>query len=328
MTGDIMRIDDKHITLASRLWGEVKIVRAAVCGWMPAAPRGALKRDQRYASLRRTSDSDHLLLLDGDKLSGSMLSTDGRNGGGLFGLSSLSIAVGTNERRTTIPIERIAAANFATPQIETAMPNCWLGFGEGSLLAVTSIMQMDDEVSQIVTVAGAEFNVATSRLVSAAILVQPRHANVRYISELPAIGYKSFPMLTRRYPLGKNSNVLGGRLRSRGTIAMYGLGMHGTSRTAFELPNAYLHFRAEVALDDYAGQLGSVVYRILVECADESEGRRWNLAYTSPVLRGGDDPLPITVDVTDALRILLVTESADRGDVCDHANWLNARLCK
>jgi hypothetical protein len=38
--------------------------------------------------------------------------------------------------------------------------------------------------------------------------------------------------------------------------------------------------------------------------------------------------LPIAVNVTNASRLALVVDAADRGDEGDHADWLNARLIR
>jgi endo-alpha-N-acetylgalactosaminidase len=50
--------------------------------------------------------------------------------------------------------------------------------------------------------------------------------------------------------------------------------------------------------------------------------------FASPILRGGNPPLPVSVDVTDAKKIELIVDYADRADVLGHADWLNARLTK
>jgi alpha-galactosidase len=85
----------------------------------------------------------------------------------------------------------------------------------------------------------------------------------------------------------------------------------------------YRHFVAEIALDDTAGQRGSVIFRVFVA----REGQ-WREALTSGVLRGGDPPQPISVDIAGAQAITLIVDYADQGDELDHANWLDARLVK
>ena len=93
-------------------------------------------------------------------------------------------------------------------------------------------------------------------------------------------------------------------------------------RIAIEFCDEVRH--ADLALDDSAGTRGSVIYRVFLE----REAGDWQSAYESPIVRGGEPPLPLSLDVTGALRLALIVDFADRGDELDHANWLNARLVK
>jgi len=83
-------------------------------------------------------------------------------------------------------------------------------------------------------------------------------------------------------------------------------------------------FQAELAIDETAGLKGSVVFKVLLEGASG----QWRTAYESPVLRGGDLPVAVSIDLKDASRIALLVDFADRGDECDYADWLQARLVR
>jgi hypothetical protein len=48
--------------------------------------------------------------------------------------------------------------------------------------------------------------------------------------------------------------------------------------------------------------------------------------YESPIVRGSNQPIPISVDVAGVQRMALIVDFAERGDALDYANWLNARL--
>ena len=74
----------------------------------------------------------------------------------------------------------------------------------------------------------------------------------------------------------------------------------------------------EIVIDTAAGQ-GSVRFRIFVDGKPK---------FTSDTLRGGDPPLPISIDISDANRIDLLVDFADRADQWDHADWLNARFVR
>ncbi len=60
-----------------------------------------------------------------------------------------------------------------------------------------------------------------------------------------------------------------------------------------------------------------MIFRVLVDGQER---------FTSPIVRGGDAPLPVSVDVRGAKKLELLVDYADRADVLDHADWLDARL--
>jgi hypothetical protein len=85
-----------------------------------------------------------------------------------------------------------------------------------------------------------------------------------------------------------------------------------------EVTRALPPIATEAALDDGAGQRGSVVFRVFVDAEQK---------YASPILRGGDAPLPIAVAIPSTAKSLsLIVDFAERGDELDYANWLYARL--
>ncbi len=78
-----------------------------------------------------------------------------------------------------------------------------------------------------------------------------------------------------------------------------------------------VRFQARVGIDDSTGRRGSVRFRVLVDGREK---------YVSPILRGGEKPVPVEVDLTGAKRLELVVDYADRADVLDRADWLDARI--
>ncbi len=95
--------------------------------------------------------------------------------------------------------------------------------------------------------------------------------------------------------------------------------MHSSSRLTYDLDQPYKQFQAELAIDDATNGGGSVRFRVLVDGREK---------YTSETIRGNTKPVPITVDLTGAKRLELIVDYADRADVLDHADWINARLIK
>jgi len=76
-------------------------------------------------------------------------------------------------------------------------------------------------------------------------------------------------------------------------------------------------FEALLGLDDSTQNQGSVQFRVLLDGQEK---------FKSPVLRGGDPPQPISIDIAGGKKLELILDYADRADVLDHADWLDARL--
>jgi endo-alpha-N-acetylgalactosaminidase len=74
-----------------------------------------------------------------------------------------------------------------------------------------------------------------------------------------------------------------------------------------------------VGVDDSTAAQGSVQFRVLVDGSEK---------FASPILRGGNPPVHVSVDLAGAKKLELVVDYADRADVLDHADWLDARLVK
>ena len=141
---------------------------------------------------------------------------------------------------------------------------------------------------------------------------------VVYLSDLKPASYRHIPYLQLAWPYQADRSVLGGRLRAGGRLYLKGLGMHSPSRITYDLDEPYRRFEAEVAIDAEAGARGSVVFRVFVD----DGGGTWQEQATSEIVRGGEPPVPISVDLTGAKRISLLVDFADRGDELDHADWL------
>lgn len=97
-----------------------------------------------------------------------------------------------------------------------------------------------------------------------------------------------------------------------------GLGAHAHSEILFDLNGEYSLFESEVGVDDsQKGGVGTVIFEVWV---DERK------VYESDVLRAGQDPQKVKVDVFGAKLLKLVAKDADDGNHCDHADWAEARL--
>jgi hypothetical protein len=197
-----------------------------------------------------------------------------------------------------------------------------VGLRDGSLLRAQRLGGEQDSVT-LELATGGKLSASRAAFANALTLIQPL-ASVTYVSDLPPLGDTSIPFLQIAWPPTRDLNVHGGRLRSSGTIYAKGLGMRSSSRSAFRLDADYATFQSEVALDDQAGRGGSVIFKLFQYDASD----QWRSVWESPIVRGGDPPLPVSADIRDARALALIVEFADRGDVQDDANWLNPCLLR
>jgi hypothetical protein len=193
------------------------------------------------------------------------------------------------------------------------------GFDDGTLLAAKDLTLTAERLR--ITLPSGE--VLSSDDPRRLVFVQPLGQAALYLSDLKPHSYKQVPFLNLAWPYRLDQNVLGERLRAGGKLYEKGIGMHSASRLTFQLDGAYARFAAELALDDAAGRKGSAVFRVYT-----NSGEKWQQAFASETIRGGDAPVPMSIDITGAKALTLIIDYADRGDELDHADWLNARLLK
>jgi len=80
---------------------------------------------------------------------------------------------------------------------------------------------------------------------------------------------------------------------------------------------------ADIGIEAMTAGRGSAVFMVQVAATPEGP---WQTLYESPVLRGGQPPVAISVELGDAPFLRLHTTDAGDGINSDHAVWGNARL--
>jgi hypothetical protein len=278
-------------------------------------PAGSDQFDRLLNRIRAGEEEDSRLWLNnGDTIRGRLLRLDDQ-----------WTTVRALNQDTRVPTDQIATLVFAT-RLEPEVPRngvcCLLGFRDGSMLC-TLHAELADGQMHATTVGGLRVSSQTYvDMQYETVMLQTLRGGVTYLSDLRPLGFRHQPFLSLKWPLGVDRSVTGGQLRVRGTIYDKGLGMSSASRLAYRLDDPYQRFVAELAIDDGAGQGGSVVCRVFV---DAGQGR-WRQAYASPAIRGGDEPVTVSVNLSDAVALALVVDYGERADQLDHVNWLDARL--
>jgi hypothetical protein len=109
----------------------------------------------------------------------------------------------------------------------------------------------------------------------------------------------------------------GGPLRIGATSFAHGIGAHAPSRIVLDVGGHCSLFLADVGLDEEVGDHGSVAFEVW------GDGR---LLATSGLVRGTQDAVPVSADVTGIGQLSLVVTKGGDGNSDDHADWGDARL--
>lgn len=295
---------DESVQVRSRMFGELSLPWEAVSALV-------LRRDDsgrvggRAASM--PTDADVLALTNGDTLSGTILSMD-----------ASQIELDSTVGKIEVARSGVASVFFNPELLHLPKPEglrALVWFADGSRLTATSLGWSDKGL-----VVETPYSLR-ARIPPAAIeKMQFLDGRLVYLSDLEPERYEHTPFLSVRWPYERDRSVGGNPLTLGGTVYAKGLGMHGTSRIVYALDGLYDRFEATLGIDDETQGDGSVVFRVLVDGQE---------VYTSPILRGTDDPIRLEpIKVAGARSLELAIDRADYGDVQDHADWADARLVR
>jgi len=121
------------------------------------------------------------------------------------------------------------------------------------------------------------------------------------------------------WPARANLSTSGNPILLGGKVFPNGLGSHTKFRLLIDCHGTANRFTAKVGVDDVANkQYASVIFRI------EGDGKK---LFMSPVMRPGDDPLAVDVDLTGIQQLVLLAWNGEGGGQADdHADWADATI--
>lgn len=301
------RWEVRHNTLAP-----VRLPRDAAQAVLFEAAHDVSNESARREALNYAGGEDRVWLASGDALGGRLQRVHA-------GEVTFDVA---GEPITIAATEVVAVALAGAPPTRPSAPRLVLGFGDGTLL-FTDDATIDNDGLKATLAGGAA---VIGLRPGAVTFLQAFGPRVAYLSDLEPIDFRHTPYFNVAWPLGVDESLTGDPLQAGGQRFLKGLAMHSAARAVYRLEEPWRRLEAELAIDQSAGQAepgGSVVCRVYVAREGSFEE-----AYESPVIRSGDPPLPISVDVSDADAVALLVDYADYGDQQDHADWLEARLVK
>jgi len=305
VVADVSRIENQHLELLSPIEGNVRLPLELARGILFQPSFDDHTRDAQIEEIvSAAGNADTLVLENRDVLSGKIQAF-------INDEFKLEAAVG----EVAIPRTKVAAAILDPSLLSVPEPmgrRIYIGLQDGSRLVCKSVL-VESGGAKLELLGGGQLSARREQIE----YLQPLGGEFTYLDELEPDSYRHVPYLSTSWPPGINRSTAGGQLRAAGKLYLHGIGMHSTARLTYRVDGVFRRFSADLALDDTAAQGGSVVFRVFVG----NEQR-----FASDVVRGGQAPVPIEVDIEGAETISLVVDFADRGDELDHAAWLNARL--
>jgi len=148
--------------------------------------------------------------------------------------------------------------------------------------------------------------------------------NIVYLSDLKETSFFCHNTLFKDGDYGSSQPLrLGGVPYAKSLLTHTEPSATGThSEVIYDLPQTPPRrwFKSLIGVAD-SGVGGSVTFEVHLD-----RGQGWEKSYESPILRGGQEPLAIAVDLTGARRLRLYCTDAGDGIGSDHATWALPRL--
>lgn len=295
------------LTIDHAVFGSLQIPRSQVKLWLLAAASEPIMahRITRELDEGPSIREDRVWLISGDSIVGEAVAFDG----------TLMFRSAGEELR--LAAADIAAISFAAPSrpLPPSAPNYWIGWDDGTLVAVSTLTIDQNQISTSTT---GGLNL-TGKKSKALTFVQVLD-QIAYLSDERPLDFRHTPYYDVTWPLEIDRNLEHMIPSVTGQRYVKCLAMHSAARAVYQVPHGATHFAAQVAIDEASEEKGSAIFRVyrVVDQAPE-------LTFESPIIRGGDSPQPIVVDLAGASVLILVVDFADYGDERDHCLWLDPR---
>lgn len=315
-TGDRLRmtplvIDDESIAAkwdSFSLLPPMSLPLELCRGIMLSVPSSARHQGRSFDQLlNHQKDVDLITLSNGDRIEGEFVSLKD-------GQFTLDTSIGEVHTRTD-QTQSIAFNPDLVSIPEASESFAVLVLSDGSTLHVRSVSS-DGDLIIAESIGDFEFSIPVTTLRT----IRFYDSHKVDLTSLQPASTTVAPYLSVARPPKVNRNVIGGFLSMRGRLVPTGFGVTSATTQTWNLSNGYAQFRATVGVDDAAQGAGSVVFKVLVDDT---------VAWQSEQLTGKSAAVDVPpIDVSDAERLSLVVESADRGSVLDYANWCEPILIR
>ena len=298
---------DTALDVQSAAVGNLAVPLDAMLGLILNPPAEVDAADALEAKVRGEGrDAERIWLRNGDKLDG------------LFaGLTEKQVAFQPPTGRVALPRSGVVALGFNPAQVVEQTPEG--PFFEWLLIDGSRFGLVQTRVDRGLVVGRTRFGAEVRIPIGEVARVRVLNASVLYLSDREADRAVYEPYLGPTRPYRRDASVVGPALRLGGQTFDRGLGTQSRTLLAYRLDPKAKRFQSTVGLDDAAGPLGNVVFKVLVD---------GKLRFESPPMGVGDASKTVDVDLAGGKVLILITEFGERGDVQDSGDWAEARLIR
>lgn len=298
---------DAAVEVQSAATGKASVPLDAVLGLVLAPPTDPEALDRLVYRIRTEARTSEVAwLANGDRVAGTFL-----------GMDESSVRLQVDGAPRVLAREGVAALGFDPALVSYPRPDgpyLEIGLADGSRMGLANAKLERGRVSGSPRYGGkVEFPLEEIAMIVA------RTAAVHYLSDRPVDGKSYTPYFDLVRPFQVDADVEGRPMLLGGRRPERGLGTSSRTLLAFKVQPGDLRFQATVGVDERAGPLGSVAFRVLVDGKER---------FASPPMTSRDAPVDLDIDLAGAKLLILATEFGERGDVRDLADWAEARVIR
>jgi hypothetical protein len=287
--------------------GKLTIPIDAVLGMVLTGPADSEAFDVLWNRVRdEPRNSEVVWLMNGDRMTGGFLAMDDQ-----------AIKLQIDGKPVDIDRTGVVALGFDPAALTYARPAgdfFDVTLADGSRLGVTGAKLDKGQI-----VATTRFSQLIRFPLADVVGIEPRTEAVVFLTDRKPDGQSYVAYFGPSRPFRADQTVDGHRFQVGGHVYERGLGTQSRTLLAYKLKPGDRRFQATVGVDERAGPLGSVVFRVLIDGKPQ---------FTTPPMTARDTPRTVDVDLSQAKVLILATEFGDRGDVRDLADWVEARIIR
>jgi hypothetical protein len=298
---------DTSLTVRSELLGKLEIPLESLLGLILLPPSQPAEFDARWDQmLLEPRKTEVVWLQNGDRLAGSFLGLDERK---------LRIQV----EGKPVDLDRSGAVALGFDPALASYPRPPTEFLEVTLSDGSRLGLNAPRLSEGSVQARTRFGHPVRFALAELVRISVRSQAVVYLAERTPAAAQYVPFIGPVRHYRADRTVDGHPFRLAGQTYDRGIGTQSKALLAYRIEPGDRRFQATVGVDERAGPLGSVVFRVLVDSKE---------LFRTPPMTDRDTPRSIDLDVSGGKFLILATEFGERGDARDLADWVEARIIR